>query len=349
MPILKKFALSGAKAVKPSVPVGIIGVGSYLPPTTLKNKDFVNIDISADAEKVLEEYFGFIERRFAKNESFSDMSVKAAVNALTEYGIDPKQLDLVISTHCSRNMARLNPPNANYIQTKIGADKATSFNVDGGFNGMLNAIITASAFIASGFYETALVVSGETSIKEMDCTDMKALFMGDGAGAVVLKKLKEDQKGLLAFHSMANECEKSASVKISGAYGSYGDNDFVVRPYIYIEPESFPRDVPWLEKYIPYSIEQSLSAAELAIQDVNLFVFGQQYLHLNKTWSYNLGISYDKVHDTLNKTACLKNPNIPVITHDAIKAGKLQKGDLVVFGDQGANWSIASAIFRWCI
>ena len=349
MPILKKFALSGAKAVKPSVPVGIIGVGSYLPPTILKNKDFVNVNISVDAEKVLEEYFGFIERRFAKNESFSDMSVKAAVNALKEYGIDPKELDLVISTHCSRNMARLNPPNANYIQTKIGADNATSFNVDAGFNGMLNAIITASAFIGSGFYETALVVSGETAIQKMDCTGMKTLFMGDGAGAFVLKKLEDGEEGLLAFHLMAKECEKSSGVKISGAYGNYNNNEYEIRPFVYIEPDSFPRDVPWVEKYVPYSIEQSLNAAGLTPKDVNLYVLSQQYLHLNKTWSYNLGISYDKVHDTLSKTACLKNPNIPVITYDAIKAGRLKKGDLVVFGDQGANWSIASAVFRWCI
>ncbi|MCI0471774.1 MAG: hypothetical protein L0Y73_08960, partial [Candidatus Aminicenantes bacterium] len=83
--------------------------------------------------------------------------------------------------------------------------------------------------------------------------------------------------------------------------------------------------------------------------DVNLFVFGQQFLALNKIWAYNLGVSYDKVHDTLGRNACLKNPNIPVITHDALKKGKLKKGDIVVFGDQGANWSISSAVLKWCI
>lgn len=349
MAILKKFALSGAKAVKPAVPVGIVGIGSYLPPTVLKNEDFVNIDLSMDARKFVEEYFGFIERRYAKDESFSDMAVKAAKNALETYKIDPMELDLVISTHCSRNLARLNPPNSNYIQTKIGAENATSFNVDGGFNGMLNAVATASAFIASGFYETALVVTGEASIREMDCTEMQALFMGDGAGAFVLKRLKKGEEGLLAFHLMARECVKAASMRLSGGYGNYNDSHYVIRPYVYIEPESFPRDIPFLEKYVPYSIEQSLNAAGLSAGDVNLFVFGQQFLSLNKTWSLNLGVSYDKVHDTLSKTACLKNPSVPIITHDAVKTGKLKKGDIIAMGDQGANWSISSAVFRWCI
>lgn len=349
MSIQKKFALSGVKAVKPEVPVGIVGIGSYLPPTVLKNEDFVNIDLSRDGRGFMQFYFGFSERRYSEGESFSDMSVKAAKNALEEYSIDPKEIDLVLSAHSSKDMARLSPPNASYIQTKIGADNASAFNVDGGFNSLLNSVTTAAAYISSGFYETVLVVSGETSIRELDCTEMKALFMGDGAGAFVLKRLKKGEEGLLALHSMSKECEKAARIKMTGAKGNFGNSHFEVRPFVYVEPESFPRDVPFLEKYVPYSVEQSLKAAGLTAEDVNLFVFGQQYLALNKKWAFNLGVPYEKVHDTLSWTACLKNPNIPVVAHDALKKGKIKKGDIVAFGDQGANWYISSAVLRWCI
>ncbi len=349
MAISKKFALSGAKAVKVEAPVGIVALGSYLPPTVLKNDDFVNVKLSKDGKAFMREYFGFVERRYAKDESFHDMSVKAAKNALEEYSINPKGLDLVISAHCSVDMARMAKPNANYIQTEIGADNATSFNVKGGFNSFGNAVATAAAFIAGGFYDTVLVVSGESSIKELDCTHMTALFMGDGAGAFVLRRLEKGEQGLLAFHLMAKECEKAASIKMSGAKGNYNDSHYELRPFVYVESTSFPRDIPWLEKYVPYSVEQSLNAAGMNTEEVNLFIFGQQYLKLSKIWAYNLGISYDKVHDTLAWTACLKNPNIPVITHDAVKKGKLKKGDIIAFGDQGANWSISSAVLRWCI
>jgi 3-oxoacyl-[acyl-carrier-protein] synthase-3 len=349
MAIHKKFALSGVRAVKNEVPVGIVAVGTYLPPTILKNEDFANIKLSQDGAKFLKEYFGYDERRFADGESFHDMSVKAAKDALESYSIDPKELDLVISTHCSRDMSRLSPPDANYIQTMVGADNATSFNVDGGFNGFLNAAVTAAAFIVAGFYDTVLVVSAESAIRELNCTDMKSLFMGDGAGAFILKRLKEGEEGLMAFHLMAKECEKAAGVRISGNYGDYDSKLYEVRPFITVEPEAFPRDIPFLEKYVPYSVEQSMKAAGIIAQDVNLFVLGQQYLALNKIWAYNLGIPYDRVHDTLSKTSCLKNPNIPYISYDAMRVGKLKKGDIVAFGDQGANWSISSAIFRWCM
>jgi 3-oxoacyl-[acyl-carrier-protein] synthase-3 len=348
MAILRKFALSGAKAVKPQVPIGIVAVGSYLPPD-VQNDDYVNVNLSQDGKGFMRFYFGFIERRFAKGESFSDMEVKAARNAMESYSINPEEIDLVISTHCSRDMARLSPPNSNYIQTQIGAINATSFNVDSGFNGMLNAVTTAAAFIAGGFYKTVLVVSGETAIKELDCSEMNSLFMGDGAGALILKRLKDGEQGMLAFHLMAKECEKAASIKMTGGYGNYDNKVYELRPFVHVEPESFRRDLPFLEKYIPYSIEQSLAAAGLTAPDIDLFIFGQQFLALNKIWATNLGVSYDKVHDTLAKHACLKNPNIPVIIHDAIKLGRLKKGDIVAFGDQGANWSISSAIFKWCI
>jgi 3-oxoacyl-[acyl-carrier-protein] synthase-3 len=345
----KKFALSESKAVRPQVPIGIVGVGSYLPPTILQNDDFVNVELSKDGKQFIPDYFGFKHRRYAKNESFTEMSVKAAKNALKNYSIDPKEIDLVISTHASRDMGRLSPPNSNVIQTEIGAVNATSFNVDGGFNGWLNSVATACAYIGSGFYDTALVVTGEATIRELDCTDFKALFMGDASGAFVLKRLTDDQQGLLAFHLMAKECVKAARVRISGGLGNFDNNFYEVRPYVDVEPESISRDLPFVENYIPYSVEQSLNAAELKSDDVNWYIFGQQFKALNKTWAYNLGVAYSKVHDTIEKYACMKNASISVSTHDAVKLKKLKKGDIVAFGDQGANWSISSAVFRWCI
>lgn len=350
MAISNKFALSGAKAAKPEVPVGIVGVGSYLPPTILKNEDYVNIDLSEDAKELMKSYFGFNERRCAKNESFSDMEVKAANNALQEYSIDPKEIDLIISTHCSRDLARLSPPNAPYIQTKIGATNAAAFNVDAGFGSWIQAITTAAAFIGSGYYDTALVVTGESAIRELDCTIFSSLFMGDGAGAFILKRLeKPEAGGMLAFHLMTWECAEAARIKFTGAYGNYDNSIYEVRPFVAVHPASLQRDLPDVEKYIPYSIEQSLKAAGLTSKDVDLFVLGQQFLGLSKTWAYNLGVKYDKMHDTLNKYGCMKNASIAVNTHDAVKAGKIKKGDIIAFGDQGANWIISSALFKWCI
>jgi len=84
-------------------------------------------------------------------------------------------------------------------------------------------------------------------------------------------------------------------------------------------------------------------------QDVDCYVFGQQFFGLNVIWSREMEVDYTKVHDTIWDYACMKCASIPVTLADAVQKGRIKKGDIVAFGDQGANWSISSAIFKWCI
>ena len=342
--------LSGSKAVKPSVAVGITAIGMYVPSTILENKDFVNVHLTPEEKQFFgsDPNFSKNKRRFAQNETALDMAVKASKDAIENYNVDPKSIDLVLFTSSCKDAARLAPPAANYIQTAIGADNANSFNVDGGFNGWLPTLTTGASFIASGFYKKVLVVTGETIIDSMDSSSSEILFMGDGAGAVVLSQVEEDN-GLLSFHLMSKECEQAAGVRVNGGLGNYNTKQWEIKPYLYVAPGSFARDIPALEQYIPFSVKESLKAINKTPQDVDCFVFGQQFYALDLKWSENLGIDYSKVHDTIWNYACMKCASIPVSLFDAVSQGKIKKGDIVAFGDQGANWSISSAIFRWCI
>jgi 3-oxoacyl-[acyl-carrier-protein] synthase III len=342
--------LSGSYAVKPNVPVGIVGIGMYVPPKVVKNSDFVNVHLTPQEEAFFgtDPHFAKNERRVAENESAMEMAVKAAKKALKDYNIDPASLDLVLYTSSCKDLSRLAPPVANYVQTEIGAVNANSFNIDCGFNGWLPSFITGASFIGSGFYKKVLVVTSETIVSSMDCSTSEALFMGDGAGAVVLEQVGANE-GLLSFHLMSKECVSAAGVRISGGYPNYGTKEWDIRPYLYIAPNSFERDIPALEQYIPYSIKESLKVLSKSTKDVDCYVFGQQFFGLNVIWSKNLDVDYTKVHDTIWDYACMKCASIPVTLADAVSKGKIKKGDIIVFGDQGANWSISSAVIKWCI
>lgn len=341
--------LSGCNAVKPEIPVGICAIGMYVPPKIVKNSDFTKIHLTPHEEAFFgtDPHFAENLRRVAENESAMEMAVKAAKNALENYSIDPLSIDLVLYTSSCKDLTRLAPPMANYVQTSVGADNANSFNIDCGFNGWLPAVITGSSYIASGFYKRVLVVTGETIVGSMDASVGETLFMGDGAGAVVLERVS-DGDGLLSFHLMSKECVSAAGVRVSGGF-IFSENTWDIRPYLYVAPGSFERDIPALEKYIPYSIKESLKVLNLPTSDVDCYVFGQQFYALNVIWSQNLEVDYSKVHDTIWDYACMKCASIPVTLADAVAKGRIKKGDLVAFGDQGANWSISSALFRWCI
>ena len=342
--------LSGSKAVNPTIPVGIIAIGMYVPPKIVKNADFINVHLTPHEEAFFgtDPHFADNKRRVAENESAMEMGVKAAKSALEDYKIDPESIDLVLYTSSCKDLTRLAPPIANYVQTAIGAINANSFNVDCGFNGWLPTFITGASYIASGFYKRVLIVTGETIVSSMDCSTSEALFMGDGAGAVVLEQVDEGE-GMLSFHLMAKECVSAAGIRVSGGFGNYSNNEWDIRPYLYIAPNSFARDIPALEKYIPYSIKESLKIISKPAQEVDCFIFGQQFYALNVIWSNNLEVDYSKVHDTIWEYACLKCANIPVTLADALAKGKIKKGDIIAFGDQGSNWSISSAVIKWCI
>jgi 3-oxoacyl-[acyl-carrier-protein] synthase-3 len=342
----QEYILSNSKTIVPKTSVGIVAIGAYLPDTVVANEDFKTFSVPEELDFVNQ--FGPRERRHAVGETAKEMAVKASKNAIDKYNIDPKSIDLILSTHSCKDLEAIIPPDASYIQTEIGADNATAYNVDCGYNGFLPSMNTAIAYIESGFYDTVLVVAGEKLLDAIDHSNFKALLFGDGAAAVVLKKVEGD-KGILSLHAMSKQGEKAAGIKFTGGNGCFTHYDYQVKPYCLVEPESFARDIPFLEHYIPASVEKSLEALNMEPNDMDHYVLGQQFSALEVAWAKNLNVPIEKFHNTLEKYAALKCASVPVSLNNAVENGIVKKGDTVVLGDQGANWYINSMIIKWCI
>lgn len=342
---LKGFLLSNSPAKRLTQSVGISAVGAYMPETKLTNAD-IKIDVPAEVN--FDQAFGIFNRRVGVNETPGTMATKAAMDAIKRYGIDPLSIDLVIATHASKNPEQLTPPIAAQVQTGIGATNASAFNVDCGYNGFLPSVFTAIAFVQSGIYKKVLVTAGETLMDNVDFCDFKALTIGDGAGAVVIEQVEKGY-GFQAIHHMSRNAEKAAGIKIKVGNPSYSSVQSSVKPYQFVEPESLVRDAPFLQRYIPASIQESLEALGLGVNNMDRFIFGQQFAALTMGWVHHLGIAPEKVFDTLKDYAAMKTASIPVNLFEAVKAGAIKKGDMIALGDQGANWYISSAVIRWSI
>lgn len=345
----EKYCLSQTETIIPSVPVGIIGVGSYLPPTVVRNSDFKNITLSDEEQQFMRTHGGYEERRWSNGETYTDMAIKAAQDAIQNAGIDILEVNMVVVTHISRDIEQLTPPNSVYIQTALGARNATAINVDQGFTSWMYALITGASFIASGFYKTVLVVSGETILPNTNSKIMKSMLVGDGAGAFVLRRCEQGY-GMLGYHMMSDQYpEIAAGVRVGRAVAAPFDTEESLRAFFTIAPNSFQRDFPFVVNFLPYSVHKCLGALSIEPETVDHYIFAQKMDYINRTWAANVGVDYSKVHETIAKTACVETSSIPIITKDAQQKGKLKKGDLVLFADLGSNWSVASALFRWCI
>lgn len=344
-PNFKEYLLSGAKAKTLSQPIGITAVGAYMPPKVVSNDDFC-MPIPADLP--YDEMFGAYHRRFGEGETPGTMASKAAMDAVQRFNVDPTTIDLVIATHASQDIERLCPPIASQVQSYIGAVNAGSFNVDCGYNGFLPSVFTAISFIQAGLYDKVLVVAGETLMDNVNFCDFKAFTIGDGAGAVILERVEEGY-GFKSFHHMSDERENAAGIMIKKGNPSYASTQSSVKAYQYVTPESLQRDVPFLQRFIPASIVESLNVIGREATSIDHYIFGQQFVGLTKSWVENLGIDGSRVFETLNDYAAMKTASIPVNLFEAYKKGILKKGDSIALGDQGANWYISSAILIWSI
>src|ERR1700747_82945 len=93
--IMKRQPRSSPRSTKALRTVSIIGTGSYVPEKTLTNADLSRIVDTSD--EWITTRTGIKERRIAaKGEDTSDMAAKAALKAIEQAKISPKELDLIL-------------------------------------------------------------------------------------------------------------------------------------------------------------------------------------------------------------------------------------------------------------
>src|SRR5438477_5508083 len=177
--------------------VSIIGTGSYVPEKILTNADLSKMVDTSD--EWITTRTGIKERRIAATDEYtSDMATKAALAAIEQAGISPKEIDLILLAPATPDM--IFPATACLVQTKIGATKAACLDVSAACAGYLYALEIAQQFITSHTCETVLVIGAEKLTSITNWTDRNTcVLFGDGAGAAVLQH-RGGAHGVISTH-----------------------------------------------------------------------------------------------------------------------------------------------------
>src|SRR5436190_11207919 len=180
---MKRQPRSNPRSSKSLRTVSIIGTGSYTPEGILTNADLSRMVDTSD--EWITTRTGIKERRIAaKDEYTSDMATKAALRAIEQAGISPKEIDLILLATATPDM--LFPATACLVQTRIGAPNAACLDVSAACAGFLFALEIAQQFITSHTYETVLVIGAEKLSSITNWTDRNTcVLFGDGACAAV--------------------------------------------------------------------------------------------------------------------------------------------------------------------
>jgi 3-oxoacyl-[acyl-carrier-protein] synthase-3 len=324
----------------------IISTGIYVPEKILTNQDLSRI-LGEDINEFVTQVLGIQERHVcADDESTADLATHASRQALEAARLDAAELDLIILA--TDTPEQLSPATSVVVQHRLGAVNAGTFDVNSACAGFVTALDTASKFIISDTsYRNVLVVGAYAMSKYLDLHDKKtATIFADGAGALVLQA-KNDQPGFLAGKLRAD----GSFHDHMGIYAG-GTRMPVTKEVI---DEGTWNKVRFAKKYPaevntqgwPAIVQQVLAKANLQLSDVKLFLFTQVNLSTIKEVMAGLELPMERTHTIMHKWGYTGSACIPMVLHDAVSSGKLERGDNVIMCASGGGLNMACVAFRW--
>lgn len=329
---------------RPGVGVAITGSGSAVPSTTLSNDQLSQLVETSD--EWIRSRTGIGQRRVAQPsvESLASLAAAAGQSALDAAGLEATAVDLIL-------LATSTPDDlfgsACQVQAALGASQAVAFDLTAACSGFLFAMVTGAQFIRSGAYRTVLVIGADVLSRWTDWSDRRTcVLFGDGAGAVVLQASEVDQ--LLGFEMRSDgslngcltlayqEQPQSLLEGVSVSQGTY-------QPVAMNGQEVYRFAV----KRVPEILEKTLFHAGIDRDQVDWVLLHQANQRILDAVADRLGIDRDRVLSNLVNYGNTSSATIPLVLDEAVKAGKIQPGDLIAASGFGAGLSWGAAVFRW--
>ena len=317
----------------------IIGTGMHLPEKLVSNEELYARFGKDSLAKTFARIGHGARYHSSAEEHAGDHAVKAARDALARAGVGPEELDLVVVS--TDTPAFLSPATAAFVQNALGAVNAAAFDVNCACAGFVTAMDIAGKYLsgADPQYRTALVVGAYAMSKFLDPGDANAYpLFGDGGGAVVLRR--GDGGGFQA-----------STLKADGQYWDYmgiygGGSAAPASPEVLKEGRQCVRMVkkfpPTLNLDLwPPLIERTLAKAGKSVDEVDLFVFTQIRKVTIEDVMKKYGLPMSKTHTVMEKWGYTGSACIPMVLHDAIEQGKVQRGDEVVLCASGGGFAMA--------
>ncbi len=320
----------------------ITGTGSYAPSRIMTNADLERMVATSD--EWIRERTGIRERHIAAlGEACSDLAVQAGQRALEAAGLAASDLDMILVATCTGDYPL--PATACLVQHRLGATKAAACDLSAACCGFVYALSVADAYVRTGMRHV-LVIGSEVMSAITDWTDRNTcILFGDGAGAAVVSA-SEGERGILSTHlrSDGSLCELIA---VPGGGSRIPPSEKVVAErtnFIKMKGnETFKVAVRTLEEIA----RETLAANRLTVEDLDLYVPHQANVRILKGVMERLGLPLEKVMLNLERYGNTSAASIPIALDEAVRAGRVQDGSLVMLGAFGAGLTWASALIRW--
>ena len=323
-------------------PVGIIGLGEYLPKRVLTNRDLEKMVDTTD--EWITTRTGIKERRLvSENEATSDLAINSAKEALKDAKLEPKDLDLIIVATVTPDMQF--PSVSCLVQKALGAKKAACFDISAACAGFIYGIVTAQQFILSGLYKNILVIGAEVLSSITDWQDRSTcVLFGDGAGAVVVSKVKRG--GILSTYLGSNGDMADLLLVPGGGSRNPASHQTIDKRMHYIKMrgnELFKYAVICMTE----AVKIALKRAKLTTRDIDCLIPHQANLRIIQAVAKRLNLDEKKVYLNIHKYGNISSASTATALCEAVKEKVIKRGDIVVLDAFGAGLVWGACVIEW--
>ena len=329
----------------------ITGLGYYVPENVVTNDELSKMMDTND--EWIQERTG-IKRRHWIDKNSEDtsavMGAKAAKIAIERAGLTKNDIDFIVFATLSPDYYF--PGCGVQVQDMLDMPTIGAMDIRNQCSGFVYALSTADQFIKTGMYKNILIIGSEYHSNGLDKTTRGrgvSVIFGDGAGACVLSRTEEKNKGILSSHLHSE--------------GKYADKLMVKSPSIkhwvpeIIESKGadisyFPfMDGTFVFKHaiVRFSevIMEGLTSNNLSSKDIDLFIPHQANLRISQFVQQKFKLSDNQVYNNIMEYGNTTAASIIIALTEAWEQEKVKDNDLVVLAAFGSGFTWGSVIIRW--
>jgi 3-oxoacyl-[acyl-carrier-protein] synthase-3 len=272
------------------------------------------------------------------------MASLAAMRAMKNANVTPDQIDLIIVATITPDM--MFPSTACLVQHKIGAVKSAAFDIEAACSGFIYALEIGQQFIMSRTYNTVLVIGAEKLSTIVDWTDRNTcVLFGDGAGAAILQH-RPDAHGLLTA-CMGAEGDKAELLCMPGGGSKFPATAETVSAglhYLRMDgKETYKNAVQAMHT----AGKEALRRCEIDISQIKCIIPHQANRRIIDAVAERLGAKPEQVFINLEKFGNTSAASVAIALEEAVRTGRIQRGDLVLLVVFGAGLTWAAAVIEW--
>ena len=323
----------------------ISGTGSYLPEKLLTNYDLEKL-VETSHDWIVERT-GIHQRHIAADgQATSDLAYEATLKALDDANLKIKDIDAILFATVSPD--QIMPSTACVLQQKLGCGNIMALDISAACSGFVYGFSIANDLIKVGSYKNILVIGAEVlhryvNYKERDT----CILFGDGAGAAIISRAEKTQDSQVYSQRL-------------GADGSVGD--------LFVLPAGGSK-LPFSQKVLDENLqyvrmkgreifkhavrsmtemsESVLKENNMTVKDVDWLIPHQANIRILESVAKHFEIPLEKVVVNIANVGNTSAGTIPIALDEAIRDGRIKRGQNIMLTAFGAGLTMGSAIFKY--